>query len=297
MKALGRSLEANFSHMNKRHFLKNSLLFAALLVGWPLAGRAQDAAPAAAPTGAAALPTVWLIGDSTVSIGVPGLRGWGNELVAYFDPARIYVVNRARGGRSSRAFFNEGLWDKLLKEVKPGDFVLMQFGHEENGTIEGEPPSGGRASLAGSGDETRLVARADGTTETVHSFGWYLRRFAAGIKAQGAAPVLLSPTPRSVWQDGRVLRPSESYGLWAKEAAQAEGVPFVDLGAIVADRYDALGQDQTKPFFPKDDIHTSVEGAQLNAQAVIAGLKALPHFPLPDYFSEEAAAVSPYAGP
>src|SRR4051812_34860798 len=77
---------------------------------------------------ASSAPTLWLIGDSTVKNGTKGLRGWGEEIGAYFDSSKTKVENRALGGRSSRTYLSEGLWDKVLAQIKPGDFLLMQFG-------------------------------------------------------------------------------------------------------------------------------------------------------------------------
>ena len=74
-------------------------------------------------------------GDSTVSNGTKGQQGWGTPLAALFDPKKIKVDNRARGGRSSRTFITEGLWEKVLAETRPGDFVLIQFGHNDSGAI------------------------------------------------------------------------------------------------------------------------------------------------------------------
>src|ERR1041385_8572314 len=69
------------------------------------------------------LPTLFIIGDSTVNNSDQGMQGWGNVIADYFDKTKITVVNRARGGRSSRTFYTEELWAKVLAELKPGDFV------------------------------------------------------------------------------------------------------------------------------------------------------------------------------
>lgn len=225
------------------------------------------------------LPTLWLIGDSTVRNGTKGLMGWGDPIKELFDPAQIHVENRARGGRSSRTFLTEGLWDAVLKEMQPGDYVLMQFGHNDGGSVDG-PKATGRASLKGSGDDTKEVTLADGKTEVVHTYGWYLRRYVSDAKAKGASPIVLSLIPRNDWKDGKVLRADAGYGLWAKEAAAAEAVPFVDLNGIVANHYDALGQEKVAAFFPNEHTHTNAEGAQLNAASVVEGLKGLPNCPL-----------------
>src|SRR5215470_3701125 len=86
--------------------------------------------------------TLFIIGDSTVKNSTEGLQGWGDPIADYFDQAKLRVVNRARGGRSSRTFQTEGLWDQVLKELKPGDFVLMQFGHNDGAPIDDEKARG-----------------------------------------------------------------------------------------------------------------------------------------------------------
>src|SRR5215471_13283085 len=68
-----------------------------------------------------ARPTLFLIGDSTVNTPTKGVQGWGTPIAAYFDPAKIKVENRARGGRSSRTYFTEGLWEEVRTALKPGD--------------------------------------------------------------------------------------------------------------------------------------------------------------------------------
>src|SRR5262245_40062745 len=66
-------------------------------------------------------PTLFIIGDSTVNNTDQGVQGWGNVIGDYFDQTKINVINRARGGRSSRTFYTEGLWDKVLADMKAGD--------------------------------------------------------------------------------------------------------------------------------------------------------------------------------
>src|SRR5438270_838687 len=81
-------------------------------------------------------PKVFVIGDSTASNNGNGLVGWGDPFRSYFDQTKINVINRARAGRSSRTFQTEGLWDKVLSDIKPGDFVLIQFGHNDAGPLD-----------------------------------------------------------------------------------------------------------------------------------------------------------------
>jgi rhamnogalacturonan acetylesterase len=221
------------------------------------------------------LPTVYLIGDSTVKVGTKGQVGWGDPIAAHFDTAKVNVVNRARGGRSSKTFLTEGLWNAVLSELKPGDFVLMQFGHNDGGSLN-DPR--GRASIKGNGDETKdIINPATGKPETVHSYGWYLRKYAADAKAKGATAIILSPIPRNIWRDGKVARAANDYGKWAKEAAEASGALFLDLNELIARRYEALGQEKVAADFfqPTDHTHTTAAGAAINAEAVVEGIRAL----------------------
>ena len=229
-------------------------------------------------------PVLYIIGDSTVKNGAQGLKGGGEVIAPYFDPAKIKVENCALGGRSSRTFMTEGLWDKVLAKLKAGDYVMMQFGHNDAGKVSGEfaPGRAARASLKGNGDETEEALMASGP-ETVHTYGWYLRKFCADAKAKGAHPIVLSMVPRNDWKDGKVARASDNFGKWAAEAAQASAVPFLDLNRIVADHYDQMGQENVKGFFPKEHTHTSPEGAQLNAKSVVEGVKELKDCPLKNY--------------
>ena len=245
----------------------------------------------------AAPPTLWLIGDSTVKNGTAGLRGWGEEIGALFDSTKITVHNHARGGRSSRTFLSEGLWEPVASQLKPGDFVLMQFGHNDAGKVSGElsPGRPARASIKGTGEESQEAEiGTTGKKETVHSYGWYLRKFIRDAKAKGATPIVLSMVPRNDWKDGKVLR-ANGYGKWAAEAAKSENVSFVDLNAIVARHYEELGQEKVKGLFPKEHTHTSVEGARLNARCVIEGLQGLVGVPLRNFVlpGGPAAAFKP----
>jgi lysophospholipase L1-like esterase len=237
----------------------------------------------AVTAGARQLPALFLIGDSTVRNHTRGQLGWGDPIAAWFDPAKLTVFNRALGGRSSRTFLTEGLWNKVLQETKPGDFVLMQFGHNDGGALT---DGRGRASLKGVGDESQVVTnKTSGLTETVHTYGWYLRRYIADTKAKGAKPIVLSLVPRKIWKDGKIVRGNNDYAKWAAEAAKAEGGEFVDLNDIVARHYEELGPEKVDALFGDEHTHTNEEGAKLNAQCVVEGLRALPHCALVKYLA------------
>jgi hypothetical protein len=101
--------------------------------------------------------------------------------------------------------------------------------------------------------------------------------------------------PRKIWlPDGHIHRSATTYGGWTQQVAEAEHVGFVDLNEIIARRYDALGQAAVDPLFGDPHTHTTLAGAQLNAECVVAGLRALPHDPLAKYLSEKGKAIKPY---
>lgn len=231
----------------------------------------------------ASLPSLFLIGDSTVrngrGDGAGGQWGWGDYVGAYFDPTKINVVNRAVGGLSSRTYLTQGHWDNVLAMLKKGDFVMMQFGHNDNGSPTNPPP--GRASLKGIGEET-VQAAASGTNqaEVVHTYGWYLAKYIADARAHGATPIVCSLIPRKIWKDGKVVRNKDTFAGWAEEVARREDAPFVDLNEIIASRYDDLGEQKVNALFADEHTHTTEEGAKLNAECVVDGLKQLTNNPL-----------------
>jgi len=221
------------------------------------------------------VPTLFIIGDSTVKNSDKGLQGWGDVIGEFFDDARIRVQNRARGGRSSRTFQTEGLWDQVLQELKPGDFVLMQFGHNDGGPINDE--SRARGSLPGTSNDTEEIDnKLTRKHEVVHTFGWYMKKFIAETKAKGATPIVLSPVPRNIWIDGKIERAKDSYGGWAASAASSGKAFYIDLNEIVAGRYEQMGPQRVgKEFFLVDHTHTTPAGARVNAESVVAGIKQL----------------------
>ena len=131
--------------------------------------------------------------------------------------------------------------------------------------------------------------------EVVHTFGWYLRKFIGDARTKGATALVLSPTVRNIWHEGRVERGPGDYEKWSGEAARSEGVAFVDVTAIIADRYEKMGAETVKRFFPRDHTHTDAEGAELNAACTIAGLRALPGGRWDRYFSAKGAETAPAA--
>lgn len=232
-------------------------------------------------------PAIYVVGDSTASNA--NRCGWGDPFADYFDPAKVQVFNRARAGRSSRTFITDGLWDKVLAELKQGDYVLIQFGHNDGGPLD---TGRARGSLPGHGEETREISKPDGSKETVHTYGYYMRKLIADARAKGATPIVLSLTVRNIWQDGRVERGSGRFGAWAAEVALAQQTAFIDATNIIADRYETMGEEKVKPLFPVDHTHTSQTGADLNASAVIAGVKLFREIPFAAWLSDKGKAVA-----
>ena len=236
----------------------------------------------------AAKPTLFIIGDSTVKNGTRGQKGWGEVIAAHFDTNKITIANHAIGGRSSRTFLTEGRWDKVLGELKRGDFVLMQFGHNDGGPLDDGQRA--RGSIRGIGEETREIDNPiTKKHEVVHTYGWYLRKYVRDTKTNGATPIVCSPVPRNIWRSGRVARASNDYGKWAREISESERVPFLDLNELIAARYESLGEEKVKDLFFGDHTHTNPEGAQLNAATVIEGLKAWPRCALCKFVCADSA--------
>jgi len=261
--------------MKPLKLFRSLLLVTAIVVFAGAVFSQQPAAPGRTPLDPK-LPTLFLIGDSTVNNSTNGQLGWGTPIASFFDKSKINVANRARGGRSSRTFLTEGLWDQVLGEMKAGDFVLMQFGHNDGGAINDN--SRARGSIKGTGEETEeidnLITKKH---EVVHTYGWYMRRFITDTKAKGATPIVLSPVPRNIWKDGKVVRAANDYGKWAAETAKQGGAEFIDLNELVATRYETAGAEKVAAdyFTAVDHTHTSPAGAWINAAAVVEGVRRL----------------------
>ncbi|WP_090388607.1 rhamnogalacturonan acetylesterase [Niabella drilacis] len=223
-------------------------------------------------------PVLYIIGDSTVKNGsgkgADALWGWGSLIGHYFDTAKIEVQNHAIGGRSSRTFITDGRWEIILKKLRKGDYVLMQFGHNDGSPLDDTARA--RGTIRGIGDESAEIYNPiRKMNETVYTYGYYMRKFVNDAKAKGAVPIICSPVPRNNFKAGKVQRGSQDYGLWAKQVAEQTGAFFIDLNQRIADQYDRMGQDAVDKFFPKDHTHPNLEGSTLNAEMVVSGVKAL----------------------
>jgi rhamnogalacturonan acetylesterase len=237
-------------------------------------------------------PTFYLIGDSTVKNGQDdgqrkgsqGQWGWGHYIAGYFDTTRINVENDALGGTSSRTFRNrKDLWTKVLNKIKPGDYLIMQFGTNDDGPINDTIRA--RGTFKSNGDEsqaiTNLITKQD---EVVHSYGWYIRQFVTEAKAKGATVIVCPPVPKNNWTNGKIRRNTDTYGKWASEAATQSGAFYIDLNKLVCDDYETEGEAKVRAtYYLADATHTIEAGAQLSAKCVIDGIKSLPNLTLNKY--------------
>ena len=238
-------------------------------------------------------PVVWFTGDSTVKNADKdddGMWGWASQAATVFDTTKVQLVNAARAGRSTRTFIKEGLWDAVYQNLKPGDFVTIQFGHNDICPIT---DAKARGVISGTADTCHVFKLDNGDYEVVYSFGWYLKKMIDDCREKGATPILVSLTPRNEWPGGKVERRDGSYGKWYREVVAETGVEFVDVHNISADFLDkkfavsSLPADKEKAkakmaeqkekagakYFKKDHTHTSKLGAQMNAQSFARGLR------------------------
>ena len=247
-------------------------------------------------------PVVFFTGDSTVKNAdkdKDGMWGWGSQANTVFDARKITAVNVAKAGRSTRSYLREGRWEQVYNSLRPGDFVLLEFGHNDICPIADKKE---RGVLPGTTDTCHVYKMEnDGRNELVYSFGWYLKKFIQDVREKGATPILVSLTPRNEWPAGKIERRNDSYGKWYREVVDATGVEFVDLHNISGDFLDkkfaskkegATKEEQqaitenckakAAKYFNHDHTHTSLIGAQMNAQSVAKGLKQI-HSPLSFY--------------
>ena len=237
-------------------------------------------------------PVVFFTGDSTVKNNDNddnGMWGWASQAQTVFDETKITLCNAARAGRSTRTFIREGLWDKVYNSLQPGDFVTIQFGHNDISPITDRKA---RGTIPCTQDTLHVYHMDDDSYATVYSFGWYLKKMIDDVREKGATPILVSLTPRNEWPEGKVERRDNTYGKWYREVVEQTGVEFIDVHNISGDFLDKkfavkkLPDDKEKAkakiadikkkagvYFKQDHTHASKLGAQMNAQSFAKGLK------------------------
>ncbi|RZM28202.1 MAG: hypothetical protein EOO88_09905 [Pedobacter sp.] len=242
-------------------------------------------------------PTLFLIGDSTVAgtSSTNTIQGWSAKLVGYFNEDMIRVQDRAVSGISSRTYrtgvvhqpsmLKSGMWKGVMAELRSGDFVIMQFGHNDESPILDTLRM--RGTIKGSGnDSLTTINHFTKQHEIVRTYGYYLSKFVSDIKSRNAVAIICSPIPKNRWVGEKVVRNDKDYGKWAREVAEATGAYFVDLNQLIADEYDLQGKDRVADYFVEDKIHTTQAGAALNASLLISALKRMKKNNLKTYFKQ-----------
>ena len=239
-------------------------------------------------------PVVFITGDSTVKnkdSDKDGMWGWGSQAYTVFDQDKVTCVNVAKAGRSTRSYVREGRWEQVYNTLQPGDFVLLQFGHNDICPIADAKE---RGVIPGTADTCHVYKmEKDGRYEVVYSFGWYLRKMIDDCREKGATPILVSLTPRNEWPHGKVERRNDSYGKWYREVVEQTGVDFLDVHNISADfldrKFASKSEEKSKKaasrYFNNDHTHTSLAGARMNAQSVAKGLRDI-NSPLAAYLKK-----------
>lgn len=232
----------------------------------PLLAVASDAASPAIAVAKQPV-TLFLAGDSTIAEKLRAKRpetGWGEFLGVQFLPGEVVVDNRARNGRSTRTFIEEGRWRALIEYIRPGDYVFIQFGHND-------------ASVQ---KKDRYTPPAD--------YRRNLERFVDDVRARKATPILLTPVARRKFEDGKLQPSHGEYPRIVREIAKERQVALIDLLASSEAILREAGEEGSKslylwvkpgvnPNYPQgveDDTHFSPEGARRMAEAVAAGLRA-----------------------
>lgn len=219
-------------------------------------------------------PTIRLhiIGDSTMADYVENTtrtRGWGEMLQEFFDP-EVEVANYARGGRSSRSFYREGRWKLVTDSLKPGDYVLIQFAHNDE-------KEGGKDGADGRG------------TAPWTTYKNYIEKYVDETRALGATPVLVTPIIRRYFTADGTISPKGCHDLGKmpddstlnyvrvmKHVARQKGVQLIDMTASTREFAERLGAEQTTRciYVPTDGTHTQATGAACYARLAVEGLKA-----------------------
>ena len=211
---------------------------------------------------------IWLCGDSTIAIkqttSYPE-TGWGMPFVHFWD-STVQVNNLAKNGRSTKTFINENLWQQVVEGASEGDYVFIQFGHNDESVEKKE----------------RYTTPAE--------FKANLTKFVKEARALKAIPILLTPVSRRKFDTtGKALETHQLYSALTKEVALAENVLFIDLDSKSRDLYQQFGKENSTllflqlkpgehPNYPDgkiDNTHFSELGARLIAQLVLKEVKAL----------------------
>jgi len=233
-------------------------------------------------------PTLYMAGDSTMAkagAGDGSTDGWGQYIGKYLSG--VVVSNQAMGGRSARSYTREGRFNTIINSVKAGDYVVIEFGHNDGGSLATD---NGRSDCPGTSTET-CKTTYNGVAETVLTFSAYLENATKALKAKGANVIISSQTPNNPYDGGTTYNcsPSRFVG-YAQTSASRQAVPYVDHEAYACDLYKRLGASAVNKLYPNDHTHTSPTGADDMARSFIKGLSC-GSAPLKSKINASAASV------
>ncbi|KUJ21178.1 SGNH hydrolase [Mollisia scopiformis] len=231
------------------------------------------------PTSTPRIPTIWLAGDSTEAPGGGhnGTEGWGQYLQYSFPPSVAFVNNSAYAGRSARSFTREGRFEAIAEKVKPGDWVVIEFGHNDGGSPYPAADDNGRADCPGAGNQTCPTVYAN-VSEIVLTYPTYLKDASEMYLSLGAKVILSSPTPDNPWETGNYSYTPDrfTYYSWlsvTELGGPSAGVYFVPHGQYAAQAMKNLGPEIVDANYPMDHTHTAPYLADVVAQSFVLGLK------------------------
>ena len=256
----------------------NCLMLCAVTAFWFVSG----------PQAARSSVKIYLAGDSTMSnkeVSAYPETGWGMPFTYFFDSS-VTVDNRAKNGRSTKTFLSEGLWQSIVTDLQPGDYVFIQFGHNDEAKEKVgryTPPEEYKANLI---------------------------RFISETRSKKASPVLLTPVTRRKFDSaGRMVETHEIYSALVRSVAKEENVPLIDLDAKSQALLQQLGPENSKllfnwldpgehPNYPEgvsDNTHFNELGARKMAELVLVEIKAL-HLDLATRIARKPADKSSSTG-
>jgi rhamnogalacturonan acetylesterase len=183
----------------------------------------------------------------------------------------IPVINLSKGGRSTRTFMNEGSWSKLLAQTSPGDYVVIEMGHNDESNPTKNDRFSDRGVLPGLGNETKTLRTTGGKTETVKTFGAYLRVMIADVKKKQAIPILSGMVPRMYFKGGS-LQTKWPFATYASQQAKRSGIEYLDHTTYSVKKWASVGEGGWKKYYA-DATHTNAKGARINAETLVEAAK------------------------